>query len=239
MLQSAVDTVVACMAIRTSLSLGAGLSISLNWRRSDAPYCECRIAFTGPSYCDVPRRRAAGMRVVRGQLSDDVLGILAYTAEQRRADPVLVPQSNEAKAWGGGDDAAAVLGIAFGSEHRQLNPSEIRTEAGAPDNRTHVLEHAPIVEPRVPVRHAYRAADARQRGNDEGAAREADQRIAREQLAHQPATHPRVDGWAQHRPPQPVLDIAPKRPSGDGAGVAPRQPGGAARLGELQRDLGP
>ena len=49
MLQSAVDTVAAWMAIRTSLSLGAGLAISLNWRRSDAPYCECRIAFTGPS----------------------------------------------------------------------------------------------------------------------------------------------------------------------------------------------
>src|SRR6185436_7647553 len=45
MLQSAVDTVVAYMAIKTSLSLGAGLSISLNWRRSDAPYCECRMAF--------------------------------------------------------------------------------------------------------------------------------------------------------------------------------------------------
>ena len=74
-------------------------------------------------------------QIVRGQLSDDVLGILVHTAEQRRADPVLVPQSNEAKAWRGGDDAAAVLGIAFGSEHRQLNPSEIRTEAGAPDNR--------------------------------------------------------------------------------------------------------
>src|SRR5439155_24923879 len=136
--------------------LGAGLAISLNWRRSDAPYCECRIAFTGPSCCDV-----------RGQLSDDVLGILVHTAEQRRADPVLVPQSDEAKAWRGGDDAAAVLGIAFGSEHRQLNPSEIRTEPGAPDNRAHVLEHAPIVQPRVAVRHAYRAADARQRGNDE------------------------------------------------------------------------
>src|SRR5688500_13434003 len=91
MLQSAVDTVVACMAIRTSLSLGAGLSISLNWRRSGAPYCECRIAFTGSSCCDVRRRRAAGIRVVRGQLSDDVLGILVHTAEQRRADPVLVP----------------------------------------------------------------------------------------------------------------------------------------------------
>jgi len=62
-------------------------------------------------------------------LSDDVLGILVHTAEQRRADPVLVPQSYEAKAWRGGDDAAAVLWIAFGSEHRQLNPSEIRTEA--------------------------------------------------------------------------------------------------------------
>src|SRR5688572_21412857 len=173
-LQSPVDTVVACMAIRTSLSLGAGLSISLSWRRSDAPYCECRIAFTRPSFCDVRRRCAGGMRVVRGQLSDDVLGILVHTAEQRRADPVLVPQSNEAKAWRGGDDTVAVLGIAFGSEHRQLNPSEIRTEPGAPDNRAHVLEHASIVEPRVPVRHAYSAADACQRGNPEGAARETD-----------------------------------------------------------------
>ena len=39
---------------------------------------------------------------MRGQLRDDVLGILTYTAEQRRADPVLAPQSNEAKAWRGG-----------------------------------------------------------------------------------------------------------------------------------------
>ena len=37
-----------------------------------------------------------------------------HTAEQRRADPVLVPQSNETKARRGGDDAAAVLGMAFG-----------------------------------------------------------------------------------------------------------------------------
>ena len=29
----------------------------------------------------------------------------------------LVPQSNEAKARRGGDDAAAVIGIAFRSEH--------------------------------------------------------------------------------------------------------------------------
>ena len=86
------------------------------------------------------------MRVVRGQLSNDVLGVLVHTAEQRRADPVLVPQSNEAKAWRGGDDAASVIGIAFGSEHRELNPSEIRTEPGAPDNRTYVLEHTPVVE---------------------------------------------------------------------------------------------
>ena len=46
MLQSPVDTVVACIAIRTSLSLGAGLSTSLNWRRSGDPYWVCRIAFT-------------------------------------------------------------------------------------------------------------------------------------------------------------------------------------------------
>jgi hypothetical protein len=58
------------------------------------------------------------MRVVRGQLSDDVLCILVHTADQRRADPVLVPQANEAKAWRGGNDAAAVIGIAFGSKHR-------------------------------------------------------------------------------------------------------------------------
>src|SRR5436189_6375300 len=45
-LQSAVDTVVACMAISTSLSLGAGLSTSLNCRRSGDPYWLCRIAFT-------------------------------------------------------------------------------------------------------------------------------------------------------------------------------------------------
>src|SRR5688572_2031565 len=173
-LQSPVDTVVACIAIRISLSLGAGLSTSFNWRRPGAPYWVCRIAFTGPSGCDVCRRRAAGMRIVRGQLSDDVLGVLVHTAEQRRADPILVPQSNEAQAWRGGDDAAAVLGIAFWCEHRQLNPSEIRPEPGAPDNRAHVLEHAPIVEPRVPVRHAYRAADGRQPRNREGAAREAD-----------------------------------------------------------------
>ena len=87
MLQSAVDTVVACMAIRTSLSLGAGLAISLNWRRSDGPYCECRIAFTGPSYLIYAYARA-GVRVVRGQLAElHVLGILVHTAEQRRADP--------------------------------------------------------------------------------------------------------------------------------------------------------
>ena len=46
MLQSPVDTVVACILIRTSLSLGAGLSTSLNWRRSGGPYWVCRIAFT-------------------------------------------------------------------------------------------------------------------------------------------------------------------------------------------------
>jgi hypothetical protein len=33
----------------------------------------------------------------RRQLSDDVLCILAHAADQRRADPVLVPQSNEAQ----------------------------------------------------------------------------------------------------------------------------------------------
>src|SRR3954469_15733471 len=46
MLQSPVDTVVARMAISTSLSLGAGLSTSLNCRRSGDPYWLCRIAFT-------------------------------------------------------------------------------------------------------------------------------------------------------------------------------------------------
>lgn len=45
-LQSPLDTVVACILIRTSLSLGAGLSTSLNWRRSGGPYWVCRIAFT-------------------------------------------------------------------------------------------------------------------------------------------------------------------------------------------------
>src|SRR4051812_12578752 len=45
-LQSPVDTVVACILIRTSLSLAAGLSTSLNWRRSGGPYWACRIAFT-------------------------------------------------------------------------------------------------------------------------------------------------------------------------------------------------
>lgn len=45
-LQSPLDTVVACIVIRTSLSLGAGLSTSLNWRRSAGPYWVCRIAFT-------------------------------------------------------------------------------------------------------------------------------------------------------------------------------------------------
>jgi hypothetical protein len=89
--------------------------------------------------------------IVRGQLSDDVLSILAHAANQRRANPVLVPQSNEAKAWRGADDAAAVIGIAFGSEHRQVNPSEVRTEPDAPDDGADVLEHLPVFEPWVPV----------------------------------------------------------------------------------------
>jgi Putative transposase len=44
---------------------------------------------------------------------------------------------------------------------------------------------------------------------------------------------------ALHRPPQPVVHIAPEHSSWDGASVAPRQPGRAARFGELQRDLSP
>src|SRR2546428_3054454 len=44
-LQSPVDTVAACILIRTSLSFGAGLSTSLNRRRSGGPYRACRIAF--------------------------------------------------------------------------------------------------------------------------------------------------------------------------------------------------
>src|SRR6185436_16697581 len=53
-LQSAVDTVVACMAISTSLSLGAGLSTSLNCRRSGDPYWLCRIAFTSAPGLPLP-----------------------------------------------------------------------------------------------------------------------------------------------------------------------------------------
>src|SRR5439155_17553955 len=49
-LQSPVDTVVACMAISTSLSLGAGLSTSLNCRTVGGPYCVCAIAFIGLSF---------------------------------------------------------------------------------------------------------------------------------------------------------------------------------------------
>src|SRR5438105_2499144 len=50
MLQSPVETVVACMAIRTSLSLGTGLSTSLNCRRSGGPYRVWRIAFINVSF---------------------------------------------------------------------------------------------------------------------------------------------------------------------------------------------
>ena len=46
-LQSPVDTVVACIAMRTSLSFGVGVSTSLSSRRSGDPYSECRIAFKG------------------------------------------------------------------------------------------------------------------------------------------------------------------------------------------------
>ena len=138
-----------------------------------------RQAGLGPGNLGSVRRAKAGMPpglvvsvpsavIVRGQLADDGLCVLVHTAEQRRADPVLVPQSNEAKARRGGDDASAVIRITVGSEHRQLNPAEIRAEPGAPDNRPHVFEHTPVVELRVPVRHAYRAADGRQHGDHEG-----------------------------------------------------------------------
>src|SRR2546425_594871 len=69
-LQSPVDTVVACIAIRTSLSLGTGFSTSLNWRRSGGPYWVCKIAFISVSFGVVVLNGLASSRAFRWRVED-------------------------------------------------------------------------------------------------------------------------------------------------------------------------
>src|SRR4029450_6086031 len=83
-LQSAVDTVVACVGSRTWWSLGDGVSTSLSWRRSGDPYRVCRIAFTR-----VPCL-ALGPKKIPGQATGQARGYARKTEPKSARPPSRV-----------------------------------------------------------------------------------------------------------------------------------------------------
>ena len=85
-------------------------------------------------------------------------------------------QADEIEAGFARDDAAIVLRLAVGAEHRQVDPREAWMEPGAPHDVGDV-EHPSVLEERQPISNAGDARHTRDTGRGQVAWLRADQRV--------------------------------------------------------------
>lgn len=174
----------------------------------------------------------------RHRLRDNVLCILADAAEQSRAEAVLVTHADEGEARHALYEAAPVQGIAVEPERRKLNPAEVGSEAGAPDDGNDIRIHIAAFEQRQAVVHADRSAPAPEIWVSKGLRRHADERVAGEEPALHEATAKSALYWRAHeRRPQPVVDISAEEAAWQRPGIGSRQHDVPSSRGELERDL--
>src|SRR5690349_17718364 len=102
--------------------------------------------------------------------------------------------------------------------HGQLDPTVIWREAGAPDDHVR-LQCSPFAQ-RAPVLDPRQAAHALDACISELARPNADQWIAVARALAKPPAQPGVERKPRYHWPYPVIDVAPKEPAWECAGLA-------------------
>src|SRR3954470_7594675 len=165
----------------------------------------------------------------------DVCRVQPDAADQRGSHPVLESQAEEEQAGRFGNDAAHVARKSGFIEDRQIDPTVVWREAGAPDDDAR-LEHLAATD-RKPAALRVQPSDATDSRRNEILLRDTDQRVtAGRRLTTESPAETSVQGGARQHWPDPVEDVTAEDAPRQVACVAAGQPH-LAMARELERDL--